>query len=262
MESNLSPEAIKACCASVYQHDLAGMFLGQSFHPGGLALTRRLGELLDLQPGERVLDVACGPGSSAIFLAQHFRSSVLGVDYSREQIARAQEQARRQGVEELVGFQTADAEELGLPAQSFQAVVSECSFCTFPDKAKAAQEMWRVLRPGGRIGIADISLQQPLPSELQSLAAWVACLGGALSVGGYQQYLSEAGFCSFFVEDHSDALLELMRGVRQKLFLAELAIGLGKLDLGQVKGFLRQAEKVVEEGGAGYFLLTAVKPAG
>ena len=65
-----SATEIKTCCASLYESDWTRLLLGDSFHPGGLNLTERLGELLDLGPGQRVLDVAAGVGTSAIFLAR------------------------------------------------------------------------------------------------------------------------------------------------------------------------------------------------
>src|SRR5260370_41659650 len=74
-------DELKACCAAVYASDWARLLLGESFHPGGLALTERLGTLLDLGPGKRVLDIAAGQGSSAIFLAQRFGCEVIGAEY-------------------------------------------------------------------------------------------------------------------------------------------------------------------------------------
>jgi arsenite methyltransferase len=68
MAEPLRPAAdeVKACCAALYESDWARLLLGDSLHPGGLALTERLGSLLGLGPGDRVLDVACGPGTSAL----------------------------------------------------------------------------------------------------------------------------------------------------------------------------------------------------
>lgn len=74
-------EDVKSCCATLYESDMARMLLGDSFHPGGLALTRRLGELLGLKPGIRVLDVASGKGESALFLAKTFGCEVVGLDF-------------------------------------------------------------------------------------------------------------------------------------------------------------------------------------
>ena len=80
---------LKSCCANLYESELARLLLGDSFHPGGLTLTGRLGELLQLKPGQRVLDVAAGKGTSAIFLAQRFGCEVVGVDYGAESVKEA-----------------------------------------------------------------------------------------------------------------------------------------------------------------------------
>ena len=67
-----SAEELKLCCASAYQRDAVALILGDSYHPGGLDLTRRLARSLDLRPGEKVLDVASGPGTTAFLLASEF----------------------------------------------------------------------------------------------------------------------------------------------------------------------------------------------
>src|SRR6516165_134439 len=76
--------ALKSCCAAIYQSDFARMLLGDSFHPGGLRLTARLGERLGLGLSIRVLDVASGKGESAISLAQRFGCEVVGIDFGPE----------------------------------------------------------------------------------------------------------------------------------------------------------------------------------
>src|SRR5712691_3346673 len=86
-------ENIKQCCASLYESDSARLLLGDSFHPGGLRLTERLGELLRLTPDDRVLDVASGKGTTAIFLAERFGCGVIGIDYSERNAREATEQA-------------------------------------------------------------------------------------------------------------------------------------------------------------------------
>ena len=81
-------ETVKACCAAAYGVDLVGLFLGDSYHPGGADLTRRLAEVLSLGPGERVLDVACGIGTTAMLLAGERQVDVVGVDLGEAQVRR------------------------------------------------------------------------------------------------------------------------------------------------------------------------------
>ncbi len=262
MPSTESDQTIKACCANFYQSDLVRLLLGDALHPGGLALTRHLGETIDLGPGDRVLDVACGRGLSAVHLAQSFGCHVTGLDYGPENVAAAQTHAQEQGVAQLTHFRQGDAEGLPFEAATFDAVVSECSFCTFPDKTTAAAEMARVLKPGGRLGLSDMTLSGPLPPDIQSLLAWVACIAGADTPEGYVATLKEAGFTNFGVQDRRDALLDMVNDVRRKLLGVELATGLGKLNLGDLdlkegKRLAQRALELIEDGTAGYTLIAA-----
>jgi SAM-dependent methyltransferase len=287
---------IKICCATFYQSDIVRMLLGDVFHPGGLALTRHLGEVIGLDPSDRVLDVACGRGASAVHLAEHFGCHVTGLDYGPENIAAAQAHAVDKGVTHLTAFRQGDAEGLPFDSGSFDAVISECSFCTFPDKATAAAEMARVLRcpepldfpfdpstllraglaqgraqdrpaeghSGGRLGLTDMTVSGPLPDDVQSLLAWVACVAGAGTPEDYTATLRKAGFTDFIVEDQRDALLGMVSDIRRKLLGVELAAGLGKLDLGDLdlsegKRLARRAVELIEGGVVGYTLIAAIK---
>src|SRR5437763_683766 len=120
-------DALKSCCANLYESDLARMLLGDSFHPGGLRLTRRLAEKLGLRPGCRVLDVASGKGESAIFLAQTFGCEVIGIDFGRENVMQAAARAHESAVGGLVSFRQGDAEKIDFPDAGFDAVICECA---------------------------------------------------------------------------------------------------------------------------------------
>jgi ubiquinone/menaquinone biosynthesis C-methylase UbiE len=148
-----------------------------------LALTRRLANALGLRPGERVADVASGPGRTAFLLTAEFGVNVDGIDLGEATVAAANAKAVDAGVDDQVAFQVGDAERLPLPDESVDAVVCECALCTFPDKAAAADEMARVLKPGGRVGITDVTLDPDrLDPELASLAG--CRLAGQHSVMG------------------------------------------------------------------------------
>src|ERR1700752_4718687 len=97
-------DEIKACCATLYESDLARMLLGDSFHPGGLRLTERLGVKLALGPGMQVLDVASGKGETAVFLAQRFGCDMVGIDFGPENVRQATARADEAGVSHLVRF--------------------------------------------------------------------------------------------------------------------------------------------------------------
>lgn len=257
--------AVKSCCADLYQSDLARLLLGDSFHPGGLLLTERLGELLDLRPGQRVLDVATGQGTSAIFLAQRFGCEVVGVDYGAGSVEAASLRADLAGVSDLVRFERGDAEQLRFADQSFDAIICECAFCTFLNKAAAAQEFFRLLRPGGRAGLSDLTRSGPLPPELEGLLAWTACIADARPIEEYSFCLESAGLTIQRIELRNAALREMVREIRTKLLGAEVLVKLKKLtlppglDLEQAKIMAEHAAEAVRQGKLGYALLTGLK---
>ncbi len=256
---------VKSCCTAFYENDWVRMLLGDSFHPGGLRLTRRLGEALHLTEEDVVLDVACGTGTSACWLAKEFGCRVVGVDLSAVNLERARHRAEHEGVAARTEFRPSDAEYLTANDGEFSAVVSECSFCLFPGKPRAAREMFRVLRVGGRVGITDMAVDRArLPEELLGLMAHVACLADARTVCEYQMILSAVGFREFFCEDHAGALREMLARIAKQILLAEIAVGLGKLDLNgfDLKAALhvvKRCESLVADGVVTYVLLTAQK---
>ncbi len=258
-------DELKACCAAVYASDWARLLLGESFHPGGLALTERLGTLLDLGPGKRVLDIAAGQGTSAIFLAQRFGCEVIGVEYGTELIRAAARAAEAAGVAGWVRFEQGDAEYLAFADGQFDAVICECAFCTFPNKRAAAREFARVLRPGGSIGLTDLTRSGEVPAELQSLLAWIACIADALSVEEYVHYLEDAELTVEHIESHDQALGTLVQDVRMKLLGAEFLVKLKHIDVpsvgfDQAKSLARAAAEAVKAGRFGYTLIISTKP--
>ena len=238
---------LKSCCATAYESDFARLLLGNSFHPGGLALTERLGHLLKLTRADHVLDVAAGKGESANFLAKTFGCSVTAVDLNAAEAV-------------IEG----DAERLPFADGSFDVLICECAFCTFPDKPAAASEFYRVLRPGGRAGLSDLTRSGPLPSDLEGLLAWIACIADARPVAEYAAYLQSAGFQAPAVEPHNDALRQMVRDIEGRLLGAELMTKLKKLDLpgadfDQAKSLARAASSAVRAELLGYALLIAEK---
>jgi ubiquinone/menaquinone biosynthesis C-methylase UbiE len=260
------PGTIKSCCVALYESDWATLLLGDSYHPGKLQLTERLGNMLALQPGQRVLDVASGLGTSAIFLAERFGCQVVGVDFSEHIVEQANSKAADVGLSKLVHFEQGDAEGLPFEDSMFDAIICECAFCTFPSKDIAARQFWRVLRPGGRIGLSDLTRSGPLPNELNNLMAWVACIADAQPIEEYVSLLTAAGFLMSQIEIHDEALAELIHEIRGKLLVAELMANLNKLefpewiDFDEVGRLAQITADTVNQGKLGYVLLGGGKP--
>lgn len=238
------------------------MLLGDSFHPGGLALSERLGALLALKPEDHVLDVAAGTGATAIHLAQRFGCRVTGVDLSAENVERAGKAAEARSLSDRVRFQVADAESLPFTDRCFDALLCECAFCTFPSKSVAASEFARVLNPGGRLGLSDLTRSQQLPPELNTLMAWVACIADALPVENYHALLQTAGFRILTTEPHREALENMVRQIRTRLLAFEIARGLKKVlvpavDLTAAKQMALAAQDAIRADRLGYVIVTA-----
>ena len=257
-------QEIKACCANFYQNDLVRMVMGGVFHPGGLDLTRHLGEMVGLTAADRCLDVACGQGRSTVHLAEQFGCRITGVDYGEVNIEDSRVHAAEKAMVRLTEFRQGDAEGLPFPDGQFDVVISECSFCTFADKSTAAREMARVVRPGGRLGLTDMTVNRPLPDDIQHLLSWVACVTGAAAPDEYVGTLQSAGWTDFVVEDQRSALLGMVADIRHGLLAIAVAVALGKVDLGgfdveEGKRLAKRVLELVEAGTVGYTLITAVR---
>jgi arsenite methyltransferase len=260
-----APEEAKFCCAAAYERDAVALVLGESYHPGGLALTCRLADGLGLRRGQRVADVASGPGATACALAVEYDVTVDGVDLGKSTVERARGAAERAGLAEKVRFHVGDAERLPLPDSTFDALVCECAFCTFPDKATAAAEFARVLRPGGRVGITDVTVAEVgLPKDLTTLAAWVACIADARSVREYTEILNSAGLIVVRAETHDDAIARMVDQIEARVGLLRMTspdrLTSAGVDTDAVLRYTALVKQAVGDGRVGYALLVAEKP--
>ncbi|OLS20771.1 MAG: Demethylrebeccamycin-D-glucose O-methyltransferase [Candidatus Heimdallarchaeota archaeon LC_2] len=260
----------ESCCTSFYENDMVKFLLGNSFHPGGMKLTNRLANKLELNENSKVLDVASGLGASSIEIAKKFGANVIGIDLSTENINTATLKAEKLGLSNIVKFQVANAENLPFPDNYFDSIISECSFCIFPDKEKVTSEMYRVLKPGGFLGISDVVIEKNLPSNLEHMIFRVSCISDAQSVPQYLSYFNKGGFTSIEVEDQKNEILELHKSIKKKVFLLEVAknmkrnqlekIDLGYIDFNQVNKWVDYIKQFVESGYGSYTIIVGKKP--
>jgi arsenite methyltransferase len=155
----------------------------------------------DLKPGEVVLDLGSGGGTDAMAAAARVSpgGTVIGLDSSEEMLAMASAGAVKVGASNIQ-FLKGDLEAVPLPDESVDVIISNCAVNLAPDKDRALGEAFRVLRPGGRLAISDIVTRVPVPVPLkESLSAWAACIGGALSEDEYRDRLDAAGFTGIVI---------------------------------------------------------------
>lgn len=243
---SVAPDEVKACCAAAYSTAAARFLLGESFHPGGAALTAELISALQVRAGETVVDVASGPGTSALQLARTTGCEVIGVDLAPPP---------NPPDEPRVRFLRGDAEALPLDDRSVDGALCECALCTFPDKQQAVSELARVLRPGARLALSDMTaVPRRLPEQLTSLQAWVACIADARPLAEIAALLKQAGFAIERAEQRDSALSGLLDRVEARLQLAGM---LQAPAVAEGRALIDAARSAVEQGVLGYGIVIA-----
>jgi arsenite methyltransferase len=153
-------------------------------------------ELADISQGDTVVDLGSGAGNDA-FIARRIvgkSGRVIGVDMTSEMIKRARENKRKLGYRN-VEFLLGEIEHLPVGDGTADVIISNCVLNLVPDKAKAFQEMFRVLKPGGRFCVSDIVIRKPLPKGVQKAAElYAGCVSGAIPKKEYLELLRAAGF--------------------------------------------------------------------
>jgi arsenite methyltransferase len=157
----------------------------------------------DLRPGETVLDLGAGGGLDVLLSARRVgpTGKAYGLDMTGDMVALARENQRRAGVENAE-FVEGYIESLPLPSESMDVVLSNCVVNLSPDKSGVFGEVFRVLKPGGRVAIYDIVADRPVAAEERAdRDAWAACLTGAVSRSEYRMGLEAAGFRDVAIEE-------------------------------------------------------------
>jgi arsenite methyltransferase len=201
----------ESCCGPTgTATDLIGRTLYSDEDTGGLpetALAASLGcgnptLLADLQPGEVVLDLGSGGGIDVLLSARRVAPSgkAYGLDLTPEMLDLARRNQAESGVTNAE-FLEGTIESVPLPDGSVDVIISNCVVNLSPDKPAVLREAFRVLRPGGRLAIADIVLRRPLPREItQVMSLWTGCVSGALLDADYAEELARAGFGEISIE--------------------------------------------------------------
>jgi len=165
-----------------------------------------------LREGETVLDLGSGGGLDSFLAANKVgkKGRVIGVDMTPEMIERARENAR-EGNYGNVEFRLGEIENLPVAANLVDVVISNCVINLVPDKRRVFQEIFRVLKPGGRLMISDIVLLRELPDVIKnSVEAYISCLAGAVMRDKYIGVIKEAGFQEVRIVDETSFPIECL----------------------------------------------------
>jgi SAM-dependent methyltransferase len=166
--------------------------------------------LASLKEGETVLDLGAGAGFDCFLAANQVgkKGKVIGVDMTPEMLDRARENARK-GNYENVEFRLGEIENLPVPDNQVDVIISNCVINLSPDKKRVFQEAFRALKPGGRLMVSDIVLLKELPKFIKdSVEAYVGCISGAILKDEYIRTIKEAGFQDVRIVDQASFSLE------------------------------------------------------
>ena len=179
-------------------------------HFGGLAATDALAHLANIGKSDHVLDVCCGLGGPARYLAQHYGCQVTGIDMNQNRIDGARRLTERVGLEKKVSFHCANALASALPDDAFDLLIAQEAFGHIPDKPRLVIECVRVLKPGGSIAFTDIlaraGMTAPVRERLQQEMAFTELN----TLDGYRDLLNSSGCIVKNIEDLSESWAEIL----------------------------------------------------
>ena len=158
--------------------------------------------LAQLNPGETVLDLGSGGGIDVLLSARRVGPSgkAYGLDMTDEMLALARRNQSRAAVEN-VEFLKGEIENIPLPDNSVDVIISNCVINLSADKDQVLREAFRVLKPGGRFAVSDVVLRGAVPPELRrNMELWAGCIAGALEDSEYAARLAGAGFAAIEME--------------------------------------------------------------
>jgi arsenite methyltransferase len=152
--------------------------------------------LAELRKGEVVLDLGSGGGIDVLLSAKRVgpTGKAYGLDMTDEMLELARRNAEEAGADN-VEFLRGDIEDIPLPDESIDVIISNCVINLSADKRRVLREAYRVLKPGGRFAVSDIVVRGEIPSEIRrNLELWVGCVAGALEEREFEAFLRDAGF--------------------------------------------------------------------
>jgi arsenite methyltransferase len=182
--------------------------------------------LAELKPGETVLDLGSGGGIDVLLSARRVgpAGKAYGLDMTDEMLALARENQRKAGAQN-VEFLKGEIENIPLPDDSVDVIISNCVINLSGDKDRVLAEAFRVLRPGGRFAVSDVVVRGEVPAAIRrSVEMWIGCVAGALEESEYRAKLRAAGFAEVELEP-----TRIYRAEDAKQFFAEAKLDIEKI---------------------------------
>ncbi len=236
-----------------------GIMPGAIFHPGGLALSEELAVLCGIKSTYEILDVACGTGETACFLAETFGCRVVGIDATELQIRRAQAKGAERHLS--VEFRQADAHHLPFPDDIFDALICEATLCHL-EIGQALNEMVRVTKPGGQVGIHDLCWQVNTPAIIKKRYAELEHERPE-TLAGWASRFQQSNLVDIRMVDKSHVYPTWLKVAKRSFgFFGQLMISCAVLKRWGFAGLwrIRESRRIWESEHMGYGMIVGSKP--
>ncbi|MBI5680940.1 MAG: class I SAM-dependent methyltransferase [Methanobacterium sp.] len=250
MENNINPEDT----VSTAKCDIFEFFanhLGLTvIHPGGLKATRKLEETMQIDSNTKVLDIACGKGSTAFYLAEKYGCSVVGIDISEELIQEANETCQKKGLTNKVKFQLGNAMDLPFDDNQFDVAISQGILVFVDDKTKTINEASRVIKNGGKAGWVELSWKKEpdenfLDKVFNVLRAY--CLMNARTYEGWKKVFERANAHNLVIIKGKTITGNFFETLNEEGIVNTIKITFNSIFKSEVRNRLKIMGKFVEE---------------
>lgn len=216
--------------------------MGHTKHIGGLAATVRLMELIKPRERDHILDVGCGVGIAAAFLAQQYGCHVVAVDITPRMLVRARERAERKGVTALTDFRVADMHALPFKDGRFDAVLAESVICFSSDKEHALAEMIRVVKSGGYVAFTEATWRIPPPPDMaRQMAHALGLPEGMLQHEAWRALLENSELEQLMAEEYPITFREEARNQFNRIDISDYLRTFGRF----IKVFVNPAYRAI-----------------
>jgi len=171
-------------------------------HPGGFGATNQLLKALNIKNDSKVIDIACGKGTTAIFIAERYGCNVTAIDIDEKLIEYAKYLTKKKGLENKITYYVGDALKLPFNDNEFDAAVSQAMLVLVDDKLKAIKEANRIINPGGSAGWLELSWKKEITKEFIEKVSTVICaycMTNVSTFDGWKKIFAEAGIINLNV---------------------------------------------------------------
>lgn len=186
-------------------------------HPGGIKATQQLATLLNINRGTKIIDIACGKGTTAFYVAEKYDCNVVGIDISEELIEEANYLNKKKGFENKVSFQLGDAMQLPFSDGEFDIALSQAMLVLVEDKIKTIKEAHRIIKKGGRAGWLELSWRKEIDQDFLDKVSNVLCaycMTNVSTYDGWKNIFEHAGINNILIskgDDVNSTFLDTLR---------------------------------------------------